>query len=96
MKKSELRQLIREEISKALNEKQSTEWKKATVEDLVHDTKVKIVRGRHAGSIGTIHDFDLTDDGKLVDNQIDILVDKKGKPRAYLGLDDIMVETINR
>jgi len=96
MKKSELRQLIREEISKALNEKQSTEWKKATVGDLVHDTKVKIVRGRHAGSIGTIHDFDLTDDGKLVDNQIDILVDKKGKPRAYLGLDDIMVETINR
>lgn len=96
MKKSELRQLIREEISKVLNEKQLTEWKKATVDDLVHDTKVKIVRGRHAGSIGTIHDFDLTDGGKLVDDQIDILVDKPGKPRAYLGLDDIMVETINR
>ena len=96
MKKSEFRQLIREEISKVLNEKQLTEWKKATVDDLVHDTKVKIVRGRHAGSIGTIRDFDLTDDGKLVDNQIDILVDKPGKPFAYLGLDDIMVETINR
>ena len=96
MKKSELQQIIREEISKVLKEGQLTEWKKATVDDLVHDTKVKIVRGRHAGSIGTIYDFEFTDDGKLVDNQIDILVDKPGKPRAYLGLDDIMVETINR
>ena len=74
---------------------QLNEWKKPKVEDLVHDMKVKITRGRHAGATGTIHDFKLTDKGDLVDDQIDILVDQPGKPFAYLGLADIMVENFN-
>ncbi len=68
------------------------EWRKPKVEDLVHDMKVKIVRGRFAGSTGIIHDFQLTDSGDLDGDQIDILVDKPGKPFVYLGLDDILVE----
>lgn len=71
------------------------EWRKPKVEDLVHNMKVKIARGRFAGSIGVIHDFQLTDGGNLVDDQVDILLDKPGKPFAYLGLDDILIESIN-
>ena len=72
---------------------QLNEWKKPKVEDLVHDMKVKITRGRHAGATGAIHDFQLTDKGDLVDDRIDVLVDRPGKPFAYLGLADIMVES---
>jgi hypothetical protein len=78
-----------------INESSLNEWKKAKAEDLVHDMKVKITRGRHAGVTGIIHDFQLTDGGELVDDQIDVLVDRPGKPFAYLGIDDIMVEAID-
>lgn len=71
------------------------EWRKPKVEDLVHDMKVKITRGRYAGATGKIQDFQLTDGGDLVDDQIDILVDKPGKPMNYIGLDDILIESVN-
>ena len=71
------------------------EWRKPKVEDLVHDMNVKITRGRYAGATGKIHDFQLTDGGDLVDDQIDILVDKPGKPMNYIGLDDILIESVN-
>lgn len=70
------------------------EWRKPEAEDLVHDMKVKITKGRYAGSTGIIHDFQLTDIGELVDNQIDVLVDKPGKPKSYIGLEDILIESI--
>jgi hypothetical protein len=75
-----------------MNENTMNEWRKPKVEDLVHDMKVKIRRGRFAGATGIIHDFQLTDSGELVDDQIDILVDKPKRPFAYLGLDDILIE----
>jgi hypothetical protein len=78
-----------------INESMVNEWRKPTVEDLVHDMKVKITKGRYAGSTGIIYDFQLTDSGELVDNQIDVLVDKPGKPKSYIGLEDILIESIN-
>jgi len=68
------------------------EWRSPKVEDLVHDMTVKIKRGRYAGATGKIHDFQLTDDGELDGDQVDILVDKPGTPFEYLGLDDILIE----
>ena len=70
------------------------EWRSPKVEDLVHDMTVKIKRGRYAGATGKIHDFQLTDDGELDGDQVDILVDKPGTPFAYLGLDDILIENL--
>ena len=78
--------------SKKMNDNE--EWRSPKVEDLVHDTSVKIKRGRYAGATGKIHDFQLTDDGKLKDDQVDILVDKPGKPFVGLGLDDILIKNL--
>jgi hypothetical protein len=83
-------------LESAMNERSDlNELRKPKAEDLVHDMKVKITKGRFAGSKGVIHDFQLTDDGKLVDGQVSILVDKPGKPFTYLGLDDILIESVN-
>ena len=79
-----------------LNESSLNEWRKPAVEDLVHNMKIKITKGRYAGSTGIIHDFQLTDSGDLVDDQIDILVDKPGKPKSYIGLDDILIESVKK
>ena len=73
----------------------SDKWKKPTIDDLHHDMTVKIIRGRYAGATGKIHDFKLNDEGELVDNQIDILVDKPGNPFSYLGINDILIKTVN-
>jgi hypothetical protein len=81
--------------AESVDESSLNEWRKPAVEDLIHDMKVKITKGRYAGSTGIIHDFQLTDGGDLVDDQIDILVDKPGKPKSYIGLDDILIESIN-
>jgi hypothetical protein len=77
------------------NEQSLTEWRKPKIKDLDHDIQVKIRTGRFAGANGTIHDFQLTDSGKL-DGQIAILVDKPGKPLIHFGINDIMIENTLR
>lgn len=78
-----------------MNERSLTEWRKPKIKDLDHDIHVKIRTGRFAGATGTIHDFQLTDSGKL-DGQIAILVDKPGKPLIHFDIDDIMIENTLR
>jgi hypothetical protein len=59
--------------------------------------KVKIIRGRYAGCKGEIYDVKFDDNGEIEDNQIDITVDAPGKPKSYLGIEDIkLLESVDK